>query len=120
MRKAQKNSIFSKSLRIGEKACILVRDVYIGDMIRTLSSEYKCLVCGGELRCQDGTALDVNDGVTVYCRNLRCPMGDWGHGKNEKEAYGIYKEKCEKGLSDPEFRKSLRDRFGLTGADKAV
>lgn len=55
-----------------------------------------CSVCGGPLKACAGTQLNVKDGVTVYCPNTACGMADWGHGKNEKEALEVYKQKCDK------------------------
>jgi hypothetical protein len=55
---------------------------------------FKCPECSGFLSSQPGQALDITDGITLECRNKDCGMADWAHGKNEKEAYEIFKQKC--------------------------
>lgn len=59
-------------------------------------TEYKCPVCSGFLSSTPGHAIDRNDGVTLECLTPRpkCEMADWAHGKNEKEAFEIFKQKC--------------------------
>ena len=43
-----------------------------------------------------GHKVDPLDGVCVECVNRECGMEDWGHGKNVKEAFEIFKQKCGK------------------------
>jgi len=57
-------------------------------------TEYKCPVCSGFLTSTPGTQLDANDGVTLSCREPKCGMADWAHGKNDKEAFVIFQQKC--------------------------
>jgi len=57
----------------------------------------KCLLCGFDIQYQTGTIIDINDGITAYCGNKDCKMQDWGHGKDEKSAYEIFRQKCTKG-----------------------
>jgi len=57
-------------------------------------TEFKCPVCSGFLTSRPGHAIDPTDGVTLSCRNVSCGMGDWAHGKNDKEAFEIFKQKC--------------------------
>jgi hypothetical protein len=61
-----------------------------------------CPICTTPLVSQPGTQIDPNDGVTVDCRNSSCPMSDWGHGKTEKDAIGIFLQKCEHSLKNSE------------------
>ncbi len=57
---------------------------------------YNCPICGNVVRSIPGTQLDPKDGITVYCANKSCSMADWGHGKNEKDAFEIFIQKCGK------------------------
>jgi len=56
----------------------------------------KCPVCSKELESINGTQLNPNDGITVYCPNIKCGMADWGHGKDTKSATIIFIQKCGK------------------------
>lgn len=58
------------------------------------NTEFKCPNCSGILFSQIGHAVDRTDGITLSCPNKECSMADWAHGKNEKEAYEIFKQKC--------------------------
>jgi len=57
---------------------------------------HNCPVCGNIVRIVNGTQLDPKDGITVYCPDKNCTMADWGHGKTEKDAFEIFKQKCGK------------------------
>jgi hypothetical protein len=61
--------------------------------MKTLT-EYKCPVCTGLLISTPGHAIDPKDGITMECTNKECGMADWAHGKNEKEAFEIFQQKC--------------------------
>jgi hypothetical protein len=59
-----------------------------------------CPVCKKEMDMGLGTAVHPGDskyGVVVYCPHLDCPAQEVsGHGKDEKDAYRIVKEKFVK------------------------
>jgi hypothetical protein len=55
---------------------------------------FRCPVCTGLLTSVLGTKIDPEDGVNLECPNVGCGMADWAHGKNEKEAFEIFKQKC--------------------------
>lgn len=57
-------------------------------------TEFKCPVCNGLLTSTLGDGHNPNNGVTISCINMNCGMADWGHGKNDKEAFDIFKQKC--------------------------
>lgn len=59
-------------------------------------STYKCPLCQQPLKIQRGHSIDPLDGITIFCDNKECGMKDWGHGKNEKEAFEVYNQKCGK------------------------
>lgn len=59
-------------------------------------TEYLCPLCNTALMSSVGHKVDPLDGVCVECVNRECGMEDWGHGKNVKEAFEIFKQKCGK------------------------
>ena len=60
-------------------------------------SEFNCPMCEGELKSAPGTRIDPNDGVTLYCPNATCPAQEVeGHGRTEKDAFEIIKQKYHK------------------------
>ena len=61
-----------------------------------MKSKYKCPLCGSELELLKGEATNPENGYCVECRNPKCGMADWGHGKNEDEAFKIFNMKCGK------------------------
>ena len=69
-------------------------NLYMNNMNRTSESNFKCPKCNIELLVTMGSAVNVNDGITISCNNMECKMADWGHGKNEKEAFEIFRQKC--------------------------
>jgi hypothetical protein len=63
-----------------------------------MNDEYICPVCQQQLEIKNGTQLDPLDGITMGCPNKDCPNTAIGHGDNEKQAFAIIKEKCNKSL----------------------
>jgi hypothetical protein len=61
--------------------------------MKTLT-EYKCPVCTGLLTSTIGDGHHSIEGVTLECPNKDCGMADWAHGKNGKDAFEIFKQKC--------------------------
>lgn len=59
-------------------------------------SQFKCPLCNKDLQLEKGHAVNRNDGITIFCIAADCCMEDWGHGKNEKEAFEVFKQKCGK------------------------
>lgn len=62
------------------------------------SDSFKCPLCGAVMEWNYGNQMHPHDeafGVTVSCsNNTECHMADWGHGKNEKAAYSMFRQKC--------------------------
>jgi transcription elongation factor Elf1 len=57
-------------------------------------TKFNCPICDASLVSQPGQVLDPNDGVTLFCPNLRCDAQEvFGHARNEKEAFEIIKDK---------------------------
>jgi hypothetical protein len=65
-------------------------------VLMKMKSEYQCPCCDAALVYSVGHKVDPNDGVCIECPNKECGMGDWGHGRNIKEAFEIFKQKCGK------------------------
>jgi hypothetical protein len=58
------------------------------------SETYNCPVCKAEMREFPGDALNVRNGLTVYCASHTCPAQEVsGHGRTAKEAYEIVEDK---------------------------
>ena len=51
-----------------------------------------CPICQKPLTWVKGTALNPNDGITVYCANKDC-IEVFGHSHNEADAFEIIKQK---------------------------
>jgi len=58
---------------------------------------YKCPLCSGTIFSIPGNQVNPFDGVSVWCRNKVCTMADWGHGKNERDAFECFEQKLGKG-----------------------
>jgi hypothetical protein len=61
------------------------------------SELYKCPICKLPLDWERGHRIDPTDGITLYCPNKECGMSDWGHGRNEKDAFEVFQNKCSFG-----------------------
>jgi len=63
-------------------------------------TSYQCPLCNDNLHSELGSTLHPLDpafGVSVFCRNLKCPAQEVaGHGKSEKEAFEIVQSKYKK------------------------
>lgn len=55
---------------------------------------YQCPICSGAMVVSQGSGLNPQDGVTIWCPHLNCPAQEVsGHGGNEKEAWGVVQAK---------------------------
>jgi hypothetical protein len=67
------------------------------------STSFKCPICSVLMVAVDGNQIDPKDGITVFCNNEhgagegQCSAQEvFGHGKHEKDAYEIVKDKYKK------------------------
>ena len=64
-----------------------------------MESKNKCPVCQSSLTLIPGNQISKDDGVTLYCSNIKCSAQEvFGHGSNEKNAFQIITEKYSQNL----------------------
>jgi hypothetical protein len=73
-----------------------------------MNEKMTCPLCNKPVRVQRGTQMNPVDGYTVDCINPLCGMDTSGHGKDEKGAYEIYKQKC--GITGREKKSDTGDK----------
>ena len=66
-----------------------------------MSENYLCPICKTPMGVEQGTIINRLDGVTMGCSKpmAECTCTATGHGRNEKEAYSVIVQKCNKSLN---------------------
>jgi hypothetical protein len=58
------------------------------------TKQYPCPICKITLIVANGSQVNPNDGITLYCGNLDCTAQEvMGHGTSAEKAFDIITEK---------------------------